>query len=296
MQSVIHFSNMSHTLQIFGCHFGIKPAGWGFPRHHHHLFEIIYCWDGVITLTVEDYELSVHKGDLLLLRPGVKHYARNNGPKPYSFFNIHFNIDKLDLHELLTASAYRIMKHESVQETQIHSYLKLIETMMQKGLLKPNHLEWIDSELCINVSNIDKLFLQGNILLILHEVVACLANESKLNEERENKSAQQIDIAHEIESRLQKADCSNGVIAEIAKKQNMSRGHCHKIFTRVYGMSPRQYLSQLKLNEAKQLLLGYHLTIEEISNQLGFSSVSHFSRQFRRWTGTSPNQFRPKAK
>jgi len=83
-------------------------------------------------------------------------------------------------------------------------------------------------------------------------------------------------------------------IEEIANHLNLSRSQCYKVFTKVYGMSPRQYLTQLTLNQAKRHLLDNELTIEEIAEKLGFSSISHFSRQFKRWTGVSPSQYRPR--
>ncbi|WP_420795073.1 helix-turn-helix domain-containing protein [Paenibacillus terrae] len=59
-------------------------------------------------------------------------------------------------------------------------------------------------------------------------------------------------------------------------------------------MSPRTYLSGLKLQEAKILLQQPKTSLNEIANQLGYKNLSHFSRQFKRWTGLSPTEFRRK--
>ncbi|MDF2837940.1 MAG: transcriptional regulator, AraC family protein, partial [Paenibacillus sp.] len=52
MSMEISISNTSHTLQVVGCQFGVKSADWSYPRHHHHLFELCYCWEGAGELTV----------------------------------------------------------------------------------------------------------------------------------------------------------------------------------------------------------------------------------------------------
>ena len=54
-------------------------------------------------------------------------------------------------------------------------------------------------------------------------------------------------------------------------------------------------LALLKLRRARLLLLDAGQTIGQVSEQLGYSSVAHFSRQFKRWSGVSPQAFRQQA-
>jgi hypothetical protein len=53
-----------------------------------------------------------------------------------------------------------------------------------------------------------------------------------------------------------------------------------------------EYLSIVQIRKAKELIIHTPMTIEEIAIELGFASLSHFSRQFKRWTGFNPQQFR----
>lgn len=76
------------------------------------------------------------------------------------------------------------------------------------------------------------------------------------------------------------------------KSIGISNGYGFRIFKESYGISPREYLTKIKINEARKLLLKPTYTVEDISLALGYSSVSNFSRQFKRWTGESPIKFR----
>lgn len=58
------------------------------------------------------------------------------------------------------------------------------------------------------------------------------------------------------------------------------------------GLSPMAYFMDLKMEEAKRLLTHSPLSITEIALQLGFSSVHHFSRQFKQKTGVSPTDYK----
>lgn len=74
----------------------------------------------------------------------------------------------------------------------------------------------------------------------------------------------------------------------------MSPDHLRKKFHRTYGVTPVQYLNQLKINRAKQLLLSpisQQLTVEEISFLCGFSDSQYFRRLFRKQTQHSPTGY-----
>jgi AraC family transcriptional regulator len=147
------------------------------------------------------------------------------------------------------------------------------------------------------------LLLQSYTLLIIHDVLALLRAQQSagVRTTRESTTATNrdaslfsTDVAHAIEEKLSLGLGEEASVAGIAKELNMSRSQCSKLFSKVYGLSPRQYVSQLKLKQAKELLVTTHLSMNLIADKLGFQSASHFSRQFRRWTGQSPSEFRPK--
>ncbi len=81
-------------------------------------------------------------------------------------------------------------------------------------------------------------------------------------------------------------------IKYIANQLNISTGYLLVNFKSVYNISPKNYLSQLKFNEAKILLGQPTITLSEISERIGYRNVSHFSRQFKLWSGISPYEFR----
>nr|WP_059046793.1 AraC family transcriptional regulator [Paenibacillus rubinfantis] len=87
-------------------------------------------------------------------------------------------------------------------------------------------------------------------------------------------------------------DRSRETVAAVTAGLGYSASSCNRIFRSVYGMSPRQYLSALKLKKAKLLLMEPELSVEAVSMRLGYKDIAHFSRQFKRWTGESPGKFR----
>ena len=80
-------------------------------------------------------------------------------------------------------------------------------------------------------------------------------------------------------------------IEQLSKSLGYHRTHLSKLFKQTVGLSPMQYLMQLRLERAKTLL-DSKWTVEQIASSVGFSDPLHFSKQFRRKYGLSPSAYR----
>lgn len=81
----------------------------------------------------------------------------------------------------------------------------------------------------------------------------------------------------------------------LARRLGMSYSGFRSCFRKNTGSSPRQYQLQIRVNRAKALLSQTSLSVAEIAEQLGFSSLYYFSRYFKEKTGASPTAFRTRA-
>jgi AraC-like DNA-binding protein len=77
-------------------------------------------------------------------------------------------------------------------------------------------------------------------------------------------------------------------VDDLAKESRMSSSSFYNHFKEVTGMSPIQYQKQLRLQEARRLLLAENLEAAEAAFQVGYESPSHFSREYSRRFGLSP--------
>lgn len=100
-----------------------------------------------------------------------------------------------------------------------------------------------------------------------------------------------IDIAlwiDESASRDLDLDC-------IARTAHMSPFHFLRLFRRVLGVTPHQYLLRSRLRHAARLLADRGRAISDIAYEVGFADLSNFTRTFRRVAGVSPREFRSAA-
>ena len=81
-------------------------------------------------------------------------------------------------------------------------------------------------------------------------------------------------------------------VSRLARFAHVSAGHFHALFREEAGMTPGQYLWELRLKRAQQLLLETALPLVDVAEQAGFSSQSSFTHAFRRRFGVSPGRLR----
>ncbi len=79
-------------------------------------------------------------------------------------------------------------------------------------------------------------------------------------------------------------------IEEIARRAHLSRSGFHQQFKAVTAMSPLQYQKQLRLQEARRLMLSEEADATTASLRVGYESASQFSREYRRLFGQSPRR------
>ncbi len=91
-----------------------------------------------------------------------------------------------------------------------------------------------------------------------------------------------------IESNYQNPKLSN---AELAEQCNISEVYFRKIFTETYKTTPKQFIVDIRINKAKQLLSDGFLNIGAVAEECGFSNQYHFCRLFKEKTGLTPTEY-----
>lgn len=83
---------------------------------------------------------------------------------------------------------------------------------------------------------------------------------------------------------------------ELSAEACLSKYHFLRLFRQAYGLSPHQYLQQLRLEKARFILSTSDMPVSALSDLLGFANSQSFSRLFFQRTGHYPSQYRTLAK
>lgn len=133
--------------------------------------------------------------------------------------------------------------------------------------------------------------IHGCLLLFLAEVNRNFRQESKLPGRWHEKHLEGIrEIIQVMESSLERP----WTLAELAEQAHLSPSRFSALFSQAAGTSPMNYLLQLRMDYAVQLLEQSQLSILEIAEASGFRNLSNFNRLFLRYVGMTPTRMRMK--
>jgi len=125
------------------------------------------------------------------------------------------------------------------------------------------------------------------LLSIFAQHLSMLSNQVVV--QQENSEPPVITRARDYIHAHQTEDLSLG---QVAKAVNTSTFYFCKLFKKVTGINFTDYVSRVRIEKARNLLLNRNLRVSEIAYEVGFQSLTHFNRVFKKILGQSPTQYR----
>ncbi len=97
-----------------------------------------------------------------------------------------------------------------------------------------------------------------------------------------------IEKVHRSDSLDEKVNWSNLISDQLFHEYN----YLSALFSSVEGITLEQYIIRQKIEKVKEFLFYDELSLGEIADKLGYSSIAHLSAQFKKTTGQTPSQFK----
>lgn len=152
---------------------------------------------------------------------------------------------------------------------------------VQDYILKPVSKDDITSVLEKLISSYKQQRKQEEVMSVVLELKE---ESSELLDE-----SYKVKIKDLIDKELKNPDLS---LSFLADELGLSSGYLSSLIKQVFGVSFKEYVLNLRLNQAKLLILSTSLKNYEISEAVGFSDANYFSTAFKKRFGKSPNQFK----
>ena len=206
--------------------------------------------------------------------PVVSHVTRASAREPFLGLMLTLDVrsvvqiaSELDVARPRGDDAYRSISFEPLEPTLLEAILRLVR-LLDEPTLAPRLAPLIQQEIVI------RLLTGPHGPQLLHLVTAGSPSQQ---------------IAKSV-AWLKKNFAEPLRIDDVADRAHMSPSTFRQHFRALTGVSPLQYQKQLRLQEARQLMLNEHLDAGSAAGRVGYESPSQFSREYSRLFGAPPQR------
>ena len=236
-----------------------QEAGFVFSGEAHAMPELVYAEKGKVHCVADGRDFLLNEGELVVFGPNQWHMLYADVGTAPRYVTVMFEGEGIKLQSLqnrkITASA---------QATAV--LLQLLQEQQR-----------------LDAYSTDMLYAQLSMLLVLllREYPEGCANAFS-GENAIIRQAQQYVCAHVREKMT---------VPSVAGQVDVSPSYLTALFHKHLHISPGEYIRRVKLQESKQMIRENQLNFTEIAAALEYSTVHHYSRQFKEKFGITPSEY-----
>lgn len=264
------------------------PAPWTLQKRVIFDYELQYIQSGTIEVTINNQKYIGQPGDLFFYRPNEVHTMTILGNETLIQPHVHFDFYEDELSEAIKVS------FKPLEEIPEEEYAYFRDDISVDDMYLPSHITLkFPNTIQSKLSKIIQLFHSRTPYydLEMKEKMLDLWRHILLDYHHKPQALDQLEkIKIYIENHLNK----NLVLDELAEKFFTNKFHLLRSFKKVYQITPIQFHSKLRLESAKSDIQYSELTLTEIADKYGYSSIHAFTRAFKKYDGVSPSYYKQK--
>ena len=264
-------------------HFLPKIQDYETPVHHHNTWEFVFCEHGSVSVLDDSRWYTLHDNEIIFHGPNINHCVRV-GHEETTLFLMSF-VCSSKMMKLLHGALLRVNNDQKRRLRMIIQELyNAFELPNGKLLLGDFHSR---DDAPLGSEQMVSSYLESLLISLLRTNTPRLGQISSASLE----DALENHIAYEIQAYIFEHLCEHITLESLVRHFHYSRSYLTAQFRTTMGMSIMEYVSQLRIDRAKKLLMDGEMTVAQISEQLGYSSIQYFSQCFKQAVGCSPSQY-----
>ena len=265
---------------------------WDYPDVYGPYHRLFLIKDGKATVHHHEQKYHLTPGDIHLVPGYVRSSYRCNSSLELAY--IHFACELEGHFDIFSEIPFQFQLQASPLDVSLFDrLLKLNPEMGLKEIDPKKYHKKHHFHLANNYCNEVPLprFLESKSIVI-QLLSRFLIEQSQNKTERRKKNYLRIE---KTISYIKEYDDQAITVKQLADMASLTPDHFSKIFKQVMAVRPIEYINRRRLQREKLLLLTTDKSVEQIAHEVGFASTSYFLRVFRKYTNTTPSNYRQNA-
>ena len=113
----------------------------------------------------------------------------------------------------------------------------------------------------------------------------------KRDDKEKNDIRKNVDVVYEVQKYISVNFSQKLSLSELAKMFSVSEGHLSRTFRKKTGKTVSQYIMDIRLTSARRLLESSSMSVRDIAENVGFSSLNHFDKMFKKDHGFTHTEY-----
>ena len=263
-----HSMRIDSQLRVAGIYtffYQEKEQGFLFPGESHPMPELTYVDQGILHSVADGQDWTLHQGDAMLYAPNQWHMQYADIGVAPRFVTISFDLDGGDLSSLYGRKL--AVPQEAV-------------TLLQQMLRTQERMDPYSTDM-----------LMAQLTMLLLHLLRQAQSPSGVKLQGTNTVHSENEIIRHAQQYISAHIREKLSVRLIAQQVDVSPSYLTVLFQKNLQISPGEYIRRIKLQESKQMIRENNLNFTEIAAALQYSTVHHFSRQFKEKFGITPTEY-----
>ena len=266
-------------LQCVYMHVAEQKDRWECEFHTHEYLEFGFIYKGTGLYHIDGVDYQASAGDVFIIPAKVEHFEINNPECPFEiiFFMVKHvgrNVEEFNDNLGQFKGKVHLTQGKKVREIFDNIYDEIV-------IKSPGYIAFIDAQ------------LKSLYILLYRQIVA--PEGPGLNESQKLTSSERnLRVLEKINEYLLLHMDEKCSIESMAQHFFYHPKYLSQIIKKETGKTLSDYIQSMRIDRSKELLSQSDISIEQIAEKLGFSSVQHFYKRFKTEAGITPNMYRNK--
>lgn len=262
----------------------VHDSTWNMSPNIHDFYEMVYVKKGHVVFEISGKKVNAGPNDIIIIKPDQPHKFVVKSEMECDFIVFNFKFEN------------KIGK--KVSEVSIEDFINFVKNKESGPYINlkvgaKNDIVSLLDRIIKEKQNVDIGTDFLNYLLVL-ELFVLLSRAIKMEWENsiKGKSTKLKEVIQASMAYINNNYERNIQLKDIAKYVFLSPSYFAKAFKDINGKSPINYLIQVRIERSKELLADTNMKAFEIASQVGFTNQQRFNEMFKKYTKTTPLQYR----
>lgn len=259
---------LNYHVRVEACNDFKLPADWGFHNRINPNFHIAYIRSGKGSYTFNNHHVEkMEKGKLFFFSSDYRHSR---------------TLDQEQLPHIM------LFRFDFINNKNMRSVNNLISPFAFS--YTPHHVKYqtLLSMLVQNFRNSSKTYNKNIASMLMSSVLYEILNDLMLLTSKKIIDPRMNKVAAYIENNIER----NITVHELCAIADLSKNYFRELFKKQYGITPKEYMINAKIEQSMHLLMETNYLIKDIADMLGYSDQYSFSKQFKEKMGYPPSNIK----